>query len=41
MSKPRIESYASVGDVIVDTHGQAANLRVRAELMQQAVQFGE
>jgi predicted XRE-type DNA-binding protein len=29
------ESYASVWDAIADTPGQAANLRARAELMQQ------
>jgi predicted XRE-type DNA-binding protein len=33
MNKP--ESYASVWDAIADTPGQAANLRARAELMQQ------
>jgi predicted XRE-type DNA-binding protein len=33
MSKP--ESYASVWDAIADTPEQAANLRARAELMQQ------
>lgn len=35
MSKTRIESYVSVWDAIADTPGQAANLRARAELMQQ------
>lgn len=30
-----IESYDSVWDAIADTPGQAANLRARAELMQQ------
>lgn len=34
MSKPKIESYASVWDAIADTPEQAANLRARAELMQ-------
>ena len=34
MSKTKIESYASVWDAIADTPEQAANLRVRAELMQ-------
>lgn len=29
------ESYASVWEAIADTPGQAANLRARAELMQQ------
>ena len=33
MRKP--ESYASVWDAIADTQGEAANLRARAELMQQ------
>lgn len=32
--KPKSESYASVWDAIADTPEQAANLRVRAELMQ-------
>jgi predicted XRE-type DNA-binding protein len=31
----KVESYASVWDAIADTPGQAANLRARAELMQQ------
>jgi hypothetical protein len=31
----KFESYASVWDAIADTRGQAANLRARAELMQQ------
>ena len=35
MSKPKIESYASVWDALADTPEQAANLRARAELMQQ------
>lgn len=35
MSKTKIESYASVWDAIADTPEQAANLRARAELMQQ------
>jgi len=33
------ESYESVWDVIADTPGQAANLRTRAELMQQIAAF--
>lgn len=33
------ESYASVWDAIADTPGQAANLRARAELMQQIAGF--
>ena len=37
MKKP--ESYASVWDAIADTPGQAANLRARAELMQQIAAF--
>ena len=31
----KIETYASVWDAIADTSEQAANLRARAELMQQ------
>ena len=31
----KMESYASVWDAIADTRQQAANLRARAELMQQ------
>jgi len=31
----RIEFHASVWDAISDTHEQSANLRMRAELMQQ------
>ncbi len=37
MSKP--ESYDSVWDAIADTPGQAANLRARAELMQQIAAY--
>ena len=33
------ESYASVWDALADTPGQAANLRTRAELMQQIAAF--
>lgn len=33
------ESYDSVWDAIADTPGQAANLRARAELMQQIAAF--
>ena len=33
MSKPRTDSYASVWDAIADTPEDAANLRVRSELM--------
>ena len=33
MSKPKTERYASVWDAIADTPEEAANLRVRAELM--------
>ena len=33
MSKPKIESYKSVWDAIADTPEEAANLRVRSELM--------
>jgi len=35
MSKQKVESYASVWDALADTPEQAANLRARAELMQQ------
>ena len=35
MKKPKIESYASVWDALADTPEEAANLRARAELMQQ------
>ena len=31
----KVETYSSVWDAIADTPGQAANLRARAELMQQ------
>ena len=34
MSKPKSERYASVWDAIADTPEEAANLRVRAELME-------
>lgn len=33
MTKPKIKSYASVWDAIADTPEEAANLRVRSELM--------
>ena len=35
MKKTKIESYASVWDALADTPEEAANLRTRAELMQQ------
>ena len=35
MSKAKPETYASVWDALADTPEQAANLRARAELMQQ------
>lgn len=35
MKKAKIESYASVWDALADTPEEAANLRARAELMQQ------
>jgi predicted XRE-type DNA-binding protein len=35
MTKQKVESYASVWDALADTPEQAANLRARAELMQQ------
>ncbi len=34
MSKAKPERYASVWDAIADTHEEAANLRVRAEVME-------
>jgi predicted XRE-type DNA-binding protein len=34
MSKPKVERYASVWDAIADTPAEAANLRVRADLME-------
>ena len=33
MTKPKIDSYASVWDAITDTPEEAANLRLRSELM--------
>lgn len=33
MTKPKVEGYASVWDAIADTPEEAANLRVRSELM--------
>lgn len=33
MNKPKIESFASVWDAVADTPEEAANLRVRSELM--------
>jgi len=35
MSKPKSESFASVWDALADTPAEAANLRARADLMQQ------
>lgn len=35
MNKSKIESYASVWDALADTPEEAANLRARADLMQQ------
>lgn len=35
MTKPKVERYASVWDAIADTPEEAANLRVRSELMDQ------
>ena len=35
----KTETYANVWDAIADTPGQAANLRARAELMQQIAAF--
>ena len=37
--KKRTNTYASVWDAIADTPQQAANLRVRAELMQQIAEL--
>ena len=34
MSKPKVERYAIVWDAIADTPEEAANLRVRADLME-------
>jgi predicted XRE-type DNA-binding protein len=39
--KKRSNTYASVWDAIADTPEQAANLRVRAELMQQITELIE
>ena len=33
MTKPKTDSYASVWDAISDTRAEAANLRLRSELM--------
>jgi predicted XRE-type DNA-binding protein len=41
MSKPDIESYASVWDAIADTPEEAANLRVRSELMDKITEILE
>ncbi len=35
MSKTKSDTYASVWDVLADTPDEAANLRLRAELMEQ------
>jgi predicted XRE-type DNA-binding protein len=35
----KLESYSSIWDALADTPGQAANLRARAELMQQIAAF--
>lgn len=37
--KKRSDTYASVWDAIADTSEEAANLRVRAELMQQIAEL--
>ena len=37
--KKRSDTYASVWDAIADTPEQAANLRARAELMQQIAEL--
>jgi len=41
MSKPDFESYASVWDAIADTPEEAANLRVRSELMDKITEIVE
>jgi len=41
MSKSEIESYASVWDAISDTPEEAANLRVRSELMEKITEILE
>ena len=35
MAKAKADTYASVWDALADTRDEAANLRVRAELMEQ------
>ncbi|MGA7245381.1 MAG: hypothetical protein WBX19_19510 [Terracidiphilus sp.] len=40
MSKARIKTYARVWDAIADTPEEAANLRMRAALMQQIAPNG-
>lgn len=35
----KLESYDSIWDAVADTPGQAANLRVRAELMRQIAAY--
>lgn len=41
MSKPKTERYASVWDAIADTPEEAANLRVRSELMDKIAELVE
>ena len=41
MSKPKTEKYASVWDALADTPEESANLRTRAELMQQVAAIVE
>ncbi len=35
MKKPKVESYANVWDAIADTPAEAANLRIRSDLMRE------
>jgi len=35
MKKPKVETYANVWDAIADTPEEAANLRVRSDLMRE------
>ena len=37
MTKPKVETYANVWGAIADTAEEAANLRVRAELMREII----
>jgi predicted XRE-type DNA-binding protein len=35
MKKPKVETYANVWDAIADTPAEAANLRIRSDLMRE------